>query len=190
MTPDLGDTQLILKECRKRKLTVPQAAYVMATAFWETARTMKPVREAFWMSDEWRRKNLRYYPWYGRGYVQLTWERNYRFAGERLGRDLTTDADAAMEPQISAEILVVGSMEGWFTGRSIPQYINDKGTDYRNARRVINDTDKAVEIARIADAYAKMDWLVSGMTTPAPAAANILQQIIEAITAFFRRKNT
>jgi hypothetical protein len=48
-------------------------AYVLATTQWETAQTFKPVREAFWKDEEWRRVNLaRYYPYYGRGFVQLT----------------------------------------------------------------------------------------------------------------------
>src|SRR5262245_52855014 len=32
-------------------------AYCLATAKWETAGTMQPVREAFWLSEEWRRQN-------------------------------------------------------------------------------------------------------------------------------------
>ena len=44
-----------------------QVAYLLATAFHETAQTMQPVREAFWLSEDWRRANLRYYPYYGRG---------------------------------------------------------------------------------------------------------------------------
>ena len=71
----LGHTVLIISSCMRYGLLRNQAAYVLATAYWETARTMEPVREAFWMSEEWRRANLRYFPWYGRGFVQLTWER-------------------------------------------------------------------------------------------------------------------
>ena len=93
MTPDLnlGDSQLILKECKLAGLLRNQAAYIMATAWWETAHTVEPVKEAYWVknAEAWRKKNLRYYPWYGRGYVQLTWERNYIHAGKQLGLDLT-----------------------------------------------------------------------------------------------------
>ena len=49
-------------------------AYGLATAWWETNKTMQPVREAYWLSEAWRKPNLRYYPHYGRGYVQLTWK--------------------------------------------------------------------------------------------------------------------
>jgi hypothetical protein len=37
-------------------------AYALATACHETAYTMQPVREAFWLSESWRRNHLRYYP--------------------------------------------------------------------------------------------------------------------------------
>lgn len=54
----------------------------IATIAIETAHTFKPVREAFWLDDQlgheraeqWRANNLRYYPYYGRGHIQLTWQ--------------------------------------------------------------------------------------------------------------------
>ncbi len=149
----LGDTQLILKECRKFGCTKEQTAYILATAYWETARTMKPVKEAYWKDEGWRKRNLRYYPWYGRGYVQLTWERNYELAEKRLGMDLTTNPDDVMSPVVASKILVIGSMQGWFTGKKIPNYINNEGVDFMNARRVINGTDRAEEIAGFAKDY-------------------------------------
>ena len=78
---------------------------------------MEPLKEAFWLDEGRRNANLRYFPWYGRGIVQLTWERNYHRAANELGLDLTTNADKVMEPEIAAEILVMGSRDGWFSGR-------------------------------------------------------------------------
>jgi hypothetical protein len=150
---ELGHTKLIVTACMRYGLLRNQAAYVLATAYWETARTMEPVREAFWLSEDWRKKNLRYYPWYGRGFVQLTWEQNYHRASKELGIDLTTDADKVMEPEISAEILVVGSRDGWFTGKKLADYITLQKSNYRGARRIINGTDKAAAIAEIAREY-------------------------------------
>ena len=154
MNMDLGDTRAIVRECARAGLTRPQAAYVLATAFWETNRTMKPVREAYWLSEEWRRRNLRYWPYYGRGYVQLTWRDNYKRAGAKFGVDLAGNPDKALEPEIAAKTLVVGSKEGWFTGKKLSDYINGK-TDWIGARRIINGTDKAKEIAAIAADYDK-----------------------------------
>lgn len=153
MDMGLGDTQLILKECKAKNILRNQAAYILATAYWETARTMKPVREAFWMSEQWRKEKLRYYPWYGRGYVQLTWKQNYQRAGKELGVDLTTDADVAMQPDIAARVLVRGVMFGWFTGKALPQYVNLQTSDFHEARRVVNGIDRAKEIADIARDY-------------------------------------
>jgi putative chitinase len=157
MTPNLnlGDSQLILKECKLAGLLRNQAAYIMATAWWETAHTVEPVKEAYWVknAEAWRKKNLRYYPWYGRGYVQLTWERNYIHAGKQLGLDLTTNPESVMVPDVSAKILVTGSLEGWFTGKKLDDYITLSKSDFKGARRIINGTDKAAAIAKIATAY-------------------------------------
>ncbi|MEM7296007.1 MAG: carboxypeptidase [Pseudomonadota bacterium] len=149
----LGHTRLIVSACMKYGLLRNQAAYVLATAYWETARTMEPVREAFWLGDEWRKANLRYYPWYGRGFVQLTWERNYHKAGAKLDLDLTTDPDKVMEPETSAAILVLGMQQGWFTGKKLDDYITLQRSNYRGARRIVNGTDKAAAIAEIAREY-------------------------------------
>lgn len=153
MKLDYGDTQLIITTCKHFGATKQQAAYILATAWHETNFTMKPVKEAYWLTEGWRKRNLRYYPWYGRGYVQLTWDYNYLKAGKDLGIDLTTDPDVVMKPEVSAKILVKGSLEGWFTGKSLKDYINSAKTDYTSARRVINGTDKASAIATYAKAY-------------------------------------
>lgn len=150
-----GDIHLIVRECESNRLLRNQAAYVLATALWETAYTMKPVREAYWLSEGWRRRNLRYYPWYGRGYVQLTWKRNYEYAGGRLGLDLTTNPDVVMERTTAARILVVGMKEGWFTGKKLSDYITRQQSHFQNARRIVNGMDKSKEIAALAQQYDK-----------------------------------
>lgn len=150
---DLGDTRLILAECEAAGLLRNQAAYVLATAFWETNRTVKPVVEAYWLSEGWRSRNLRYYPWHGRGYVQLTWERNYLKAGQLLDIDMLTDPDVALDPVVAAKVLVIGSRDGWFTGKRLDNYITLKKSDFAGARRIINGTDRAGTIAGIAADY-------------------------------------
>lgn len=133
-------------------------AYAMATAYHETARTMQPVREAYWLSEDWRRKNLRYYPWYGRGYVQLTWEANYKRADEKLGLGgaLLAKADRAMEVDIAARIMRRGMDEGWFTGHTLAKHMPDRlapRSQFEGARRIINGTDKAHSIALYAEQF-------------------------------------
>ena len=153
---DLGDTRLIIDECKKQGLLRNEVAYVLATTYWETARTMKPVREAYWLSENWRKSNLRYYPWYGRGYVQITWEENYIRLGKRLNLDLTSDPDVVMKPEIAVKILVIGMKEGLFTGKKLSDYFSLERSDFAGARRMINGNDKAQAIAGIAEDYNKL----------------------------------
>lgn len=130
-----------------------QVAYVLATVDWETNHTFEPVREAYWLSETWRRNNLRYYPYYGRGYVQLTWDRNYRRYGDILGIDLIDKPDRALDARTSLFVLVQGFKTGAFTGRRLTEFVNNVETDYENARRCINGKDKWREIKSLAEAY-------------------------------------
>lgn len=134
-----------------------QIAYVLATVEWETNRQFKPVKEAYWLSEEWRQEHLKYSPHYGRGYVQITWKHNYEHYGKLLDLDLVNEPDKALDPQVSCFILVHGFLTGAFTGRKLEDYINSIKVDFRSARRCINGKDKAHEIAELAGKY--MDQL-------------------------------
>lgn len=128
-------------------------AYMLATAKWETNSTMQPVREAYWLSEEWRQTNLRYYPWYGRGYVQLTWEANYLKMEQLLGVALTKNLDLALEPRIASLIMFEGMKGGMFTGVGLAHYFNSTVDDPVGARKIINGTDHDQDIARIHGAF-------------------------------------
>jgi hypothetical protein len=130
------------------------AAYMLATAWHETNATMQPVREAYWLSEDWRRTHLRYFPWYGRGYVQLTWEGNYDKADAECAAagliqrgQLLADPDLAMRPDVAAFIMRRGMEEGWFTGVKLAAVLPASGVatrvQYMNARTIINGRDKA-----------------------------------------------
>ena len=93
--------------------------------------------------------------YYGRGFVQLTHLVNYKFAGEQLGIDLINNPDLALQPKYATEILVKGSINGWFTSKKLSDYINDKSKSYYQARQVINGLDKAQQIADIAVVFEK-----------------------------------
>ena len=164
-----GDTRLILSECQRQGLLRNQAAYVLATACWETAHTMEPVRETLATSDAsaiarldrafergqltWVSRPYWRTGFFGRGYVQLTHEANYRRAGQHLGVDLVGNPSLALDPDIAAQILVIGSRDGWFTGKRLDDYITLQASNYRGARRIINGTDKASVIAELAREY-------------------------------------
>jgi hypothetical protein len=143
----------IVAACTARHFSKQQIAYVLATTQWESAGTFKPVREGLSRSDDWRRQNLRYYPYYGRGYVQITWDYNYKKFGARLGIDLLNQPDLALQHEYALPILLDGFEYGLFTGRKIADYINANGTDFPGARRCINGTDRASEIAALAQKF-------------------------------------
>jgi uncharacterized protein (DUF2235 family) len=150
-------------------------AYILATSFWETGRTMQAVKEKtdktgeayfFRMYDikgsrpqvAKRLGNL--YPgdgvkFAGRGQVQLTGRTNYFNMGNYLKLDLINNPDLLLDTKVSARVLVHGIIEGSFTGVGINRYVTNLKTDYVNARRIINGVDKANEIANIATQFEK-----------------------------------
>lgn len=125
-----------------KMFTVPQWAYVFATVFHETNATFLPVKEAYWLSEEWRKKNLRYFPYYGRGYVQITWKDNYAKFSKDIGENFVKNPDLVMVPKYAFKILIDGFKNGTFTGKKISDYISNESKDYKGARRCINGTDK------------------------------------------------
>jgi hypothetical protein len=157
MNLNLGDTQLIIAECRNQGLSLWKTSYVLATAYHETAHTMKPVRE---YGGEKYLKSKKYYPYVGMGYVQLTWKYNYELASKKLGIDFVKNPKLLLEPKYAVKILVTGMVEGWFTGKKLSDYITDDEREYKkvmtqfaNARRIINGTDKQIDIAEIGWKY-------------------------------------
>lgn len=136
-------------------------AYILATVFHETAKTMQPIEEYgkgknYKYGKKIKRSGITYnLPdkiYYGRGYVQLTWYENYETMGRLLGIDLLNNPDLALHPGIAADIMFEGMTKGNsnfgdFTGKSLEHYFNDKKEDWVNARRIINGTDKAELIA-------------------------------------------
>lgn len=125
-------------------------AYILATIFHETAFTFLPVTE--FGSQKYLRSKA-YYPYIGRGYVQLTWISNYKKFAKLLNIPLIEKPNLANEPEIAWEILELGMSKGLYTGKKLPDYINDNRTDYYNARRTINGTDKALTIQKYAEDF-------------------------------------
>lgn len=156
-TQNVAGMERVLTYGEQRSEQRERFAYVLATAWWESAQTMHPVVEAYWLSEAWRKRNLRYYPWHGRGLIQTTWKANYVKMGDVLGVDLTADPDLLLEWEYALPALFVGMERGLYTGKSSGDYIDDIDEpddedlrEYINARRVVNGTDKAQTIARLA----------------------------------------
>jgi putative chitinase len=168
LTPDqVKGLETVCSVAKAAGWPLAYTAYALATAAHETAYTMQPVREAFWLNENWRKAHLRYFPFYGRGYVQLTWKTNYDRADTALelnGR-LSDNLDVALEPEIAARIMVRGMQEGWFAGdksgqrHTLARHLPANGAanlvQMTSARRIINGTDKAGQIAAVALKFQK-----------------------------------
>lgn len=152
-----GTIAAIKYECEQNGLVIPeQIAYVLATVEHETGGTFKPVTEAYWLKnpDKYLKEHHGdYYPYYGRGFVQLTWDYNYKKYGEILNIDLLNNPSLALNPNVALFILVHGFKHGTFTGKKLTDYINTDKCDFVNARKCINGLDKAKHIARLAKKY-------------------------------------
>ena len=147
---DALDSFINFVDANFKRLTIPQWAYVFATTFHETNATFLPIKEAYWLSEDWRKKNLRYYPYYGRGFVQITWKENYAKFSKQLNEDFVKNPDLVMLPKYAFQILIDGFINGYFTGKKITDFIDCSVKDYKGARRCINGTDKAQLIASYA----------------------------------------
>lgn len=129
-----------------------RVAYVMATIHHETARTWLPIAE--YGRGQGRpygqacpltgRRTATYY---GRGYVQLTWLENYHRMAVKLGVNLVSEPDRAMQPETAWDIIALGMTMGMFTGKALGHYFNRGGADPVGARRIVNGTDRAEQIA-------------------------------------------
>jgi putative chitinase len=132
-------------------------AYALATFYHETAYTMQPIEEYGRGSGKSYGKPAGPYGqcYYGRGFVQLTWEENYKngqkYLKDRYGKDCQIHpvASNALDAETSALVSYDGMVYGWFTGVGLPKYLSkSKGIeDPVNARRIVNGTDKASTIA-------------------------------------------
>lgn len=133
-------------------------AYMIATAYHESARRMYPVREGLEEDDEsvvaylealrkqgyvrwvyWDPDPVTNQRYYGRGLVQLTHRRNYIRVGAMLGGELILTLgdvpDTALQPPVSVLALMTGMVEGWFNeseaphlGQGLAFYLNDGDT--------------------------------------------------------------
>lgn len=151
------------------QLSIPQFAYVLATAYHETNAKMQPVKEAYWIKPEslriivlkkmYRRFKAIVYAdgriFYGRGHVQVTHDYNYKRVGKMIGvgDDLFNDPDKILQPNISVAALFEGMKAGIFTTKKLSDYLRGNivtTTDLYEARKIVNGKNKAMLIAGYA----------------------------------------
>lgn len=130
-------------------LTDRHFAYVLASSYHETAFTMRSCAEIgrgagrkYGLPAE----NGQVY--YGRGFIQLTWDFNYKKAGGYLNLPLYDNPSLALDSATAAKITVLGMKQGWFTGKKLSDY-----NDFKEMRRIVNGMDKASTIAEYAEIF-------------------------------------
>jgi putative chitinase len=79
--------------------------------------------------------------------VQITGRDNYAKYG------IADDPDKALDPDKAVEILFDGMINGRFTGKRLADYFSATVTDWTGARKIINGTDRAVDIAGYAKKF-------------------------------------
>jgi hypothetical protein len=117
----------------------------------------RPVREAYYLgepepAESWRQANLRYYPWYGRGHIQLTWESNYRLYSQLINElwnaggaiDLIARPDDALDPDISAAVAALYFRDHGGKGRELIPQAARRG-DWREVRRLVQGADAGLD---------------------------------------------
>jgi hypothetical protein len=178
-------------------------AYVLATAFHETAATMQPVRETLAKTDAaavarldaafaagrlaavktpyWR-FDVAGKSWLGRGLVQLTHKRNYQAMSKLTGVDLVSEPGRAMQMDVAVAILIEGMRSGSFTGRRLDDYFGAakaERLDWTGARRIINGTDRATLVAGYAKQF---DEALAGPEASADGTPGFHQPGLESRT--------
>jgi putative chitinase len=84
----------------------------------------------------------------GRGLVQITGRDNYAKYG------IADNPDDALDPVKAVEILFDGMTNGRFTGKKLADFFSAAVSDWTGARKIINGTDRAVDIAGYAKKFA------------------------------------
>lgn len=163
----------LVSKLNKSDFILTQQAYILATIYWEADGTFQPIAERG------KGKGYKYgtavvapnglkQTYYGRGYVQLTWLDNYKTMSLALFGDyrLANNPDMVMDKEIAWSICAYGFTKGSFTGKALKHYITKDQTDYVNARRIINGTDKSATIASMAVKMQRCLEASRGVTVP------------------------
>lgn len=136
-------------------------AYILATAFHETAKWMQPIREGArrfgpeYTDAQAKRAVASIHAkgiirtnyalpagphrqsYYGRGLIQITWYDNYLKFERLLKKPLTAQPDLALDWDVALDILFLGMRDGMFRrGRSLAMI--QSTDDYKAARDIVN----------------------------------------------------
>lgn len=156
--------KLIVQECDLQGITdFRQIAYVLGTVYHECRfKSIKEIR-AKPGTEVWRMQERYWHTgYYGRGFSQLTWLKNYKKFETVTHMDLVKNPDIALLPEVGAKILVYGMKHGTFVANGMTSsirldtYFNDKREDWFNARKIVNGTFRAETVADAAKKILKL----------------------------------
>ena len=159
--------------------------YALATVFWETDKQMQPIKEYgnddyfFRMYDkDGQRPHVARdlgntepgdgAKFCGRGYVMITGRANYTRFADLLDVALVDNPDLALDPDISAQIMVLGMTDGLFTGKKLGDYFKNGSEDWVGARYIINGQDRAQVIAGFGRDFNAAIVAAGGLSPPSP----------------------
>ena len=150
--------RLIVHECEIQGITdLRQIAYVLGTVYHECRfRSIKEIR-AKAGTEVWRMQERYWHTgYYGRGFSQLTWIKNYKKFEAVVKMDLVKKPDLVLLPEVGAKILVYGMKNGTFVANglkssiNLDRYFNQDTEDWFNARKIVNGTFRADMVAEAA----------------------------------------
>lgn len=150
--------RLLVMECEAQGVTdLRQIAYVLGTVYHECRfKSIKEIR-AKPGSDVWKMQEAYWHTgYYGRGFSQLTWLKNYKKFEAVVNMDLVKNPDLALIPKVGAMILVYGMKHGTFVSNGmassirLDRYFNETTTNWYDARRIVNGTFRAEMVAEAA----------------------------------------
>ena len=139
-----SNARSLITACAELTTNVNQLAYVLSTAIGESSlRPIKEIRARAGTSLYTTQNKYWNSGYYGRGYVQITWDYNYKKFGKLLGVDLLGSPELALRSDIAGKIACIGMKKGLFTGVGLDKYFTAASNDWTNARKIINGLDKA-----------------------------------------------
>lgn len=129
-------------------------AYILATVWHETAKTMLPIEE--WGKGEGKRYGAKVWfdnkPYadidtifYGRGHTQNTWRDNYEklTKANKKGWNFVKKPDLLLQSEPSVWATFYAMSNGLYTGKKLRHYFSPDRNDPVNARKIINGLDCA-----------------------------------------------
>lgn len=198
-------TEAILDSCIRNRVTDPHhVSQTLAQVYRETGGYMLPIKETVYaghtdknpsdatvkarLESAWKSGKLSWVRtpyWrdgaFGRGPIQITHWANYEKMGKRLGVPLRKNPDLALEPDVGADIAVVGMAEGMFTGAKLSDYSFPAAldSDWRDhPRRIVNGKDGSdQQVSGYHRAFFTALMAAGWGTQPAPTPAKPIRPL-------------